>query len=330
MLEPLVESTRGVDGVETAECIHVGAVAVVDVTGRLVAQAGDPDFQTFTRSTIKPFQALPLVEGGGAARLGWGSEELALTCASHSGGPSHLDVVRRMLRSAGQDAARLQCGCHVPLRFAATGTVPAAGERFDAVTNNCSGKHAGFLAWCAQHDAPHETYLEQAHPLQRAVRHAVSQACEVAPDAMAVGIDGCSAPNYAMPLQRLALGYARLARGDGALGPLRDAMTAHPALVSGQGRNDLALMQAAPGDWVAKVGADGVQAIGVRSAGLGIAVKAAGGDNRAACIAAIAVLRALGLLRAVQDTPLAAFAAPEIRNARGTVTGRLRPVFTLR
>jgi L-asparaginase II len=229
-----------------------------------------------------------------------------------------------MLASAGHDASRLQCGCHLPMRFAATGTQPAPDETFDALSNNCSGKHAAFLAWCALRDAPRETYLEPEHPLQRAVREAVARACDVAPGSMTLGIDGCSAPNYAMPLAALGLGYARLAAGEGGLAPLRDAMVAHPELVSGEGRNDLALMRTAPGDWVAKVGADGVQAIGVRSAGLGIAVKIAGGDNRAACIAAIGVLRGLGLVGEPASTPLAPFAEPELRNARGRVTGRLR------
>ena len=45
---------------------------------------------------------------------------------------------------------------------------------------------------------------------------------------------------------------------------LADAMTAHPEMVSGEHRSDLELTQAGRGDWVAKIGAEGVQAIGLR------------------------------------------------------------------
>ncbi|TXL64902.1 asparaginase [Zeimonas arvi] len=338
MHEILVETTRGgLPGQgEHVENRHAGSVAVVDASGRLVASAGDPDFVSFTRSTIKPFQALPFVLAGGPKRLGFGPRELALMCASHSAEPMHLAVVAGMLERAGASPARLQCGCHVPLRFAATGASPPPDERFTEVENNCSGKHAGFLAWCALHGAPMDGYLGFDHPLQRAIRERLSQACEVPDGAMRSGIDGCSAPNHAIPLRSLALGYARLGRGadgDGALAPalgeLSAAMFAHPELVSGTGRQDLAIMRAAPGEWIAKAGADGVQAIAVRSAGLGIAVKITDGNARAAVTAAIAVLDALGLTSAVQREALAPLARPEIRNARGLRVGEARSVAVL-
>jgi len=337
--EILVETTRGgLPGQgEHVENRHAGSVAVVDASGRLVASAGDPDFVSFTRSTIKPFQALPFVLDGGPERFGFGGRELALMCASHSAEPMHVETVRRILARAGVEPGRLRCGCHVPLRFAASGATPAPDERFTEIDNNCSGKHAGFLAWCALHGEPIDSYLDFDHPLQRAIRERLAQACGVPAGAMHSGIDGCSAPNHAIPLRSLALGYARLgqgARGEGelapALGQLADAMLAHPELVSGTGRQDLAIMRAAPGDWIAKAGADGVQAIAVRSAGIGVAVKIMDGNGRAAVAAAIAVLEGLGLMDDARRAALAAIARPEIRNARGLLVGEVRPVVALR
>lgn len=333
----LVETTRGgLPGQgEHVENRHAGSVAVVDAAGRLVASAGDPDFVSFTRSAIKPFQALPFVLDGGPASLGFGSRELAMMCASHSAEPMHLAAVSGMLERAGASPARLQCGCHVPLRFAATGASPAPGERFTELENNCSGKHAGFLAWCALHRQPMDSYLDFDHPLQRAIRERLAQACDVPEGVMRSGVDGCSAPNHAIPLRSLALGYARLGQGASghgdlapALGELSGAMLAHPELVSGTGRHDLALMRAAPGDWIAKGGADGVQAIAVRSAGLGIAVKILDGNARAAVVAAIGVLDGLGLVSEAQREALAPFGRLEIRNARGLRVGEMRPVMT--
>jgi L-asparaginase II len=203
------------------------------------------------------------------------------------------------------------------------------------VHHNCSGKHSGFLAWCRLHGAPVKGYVDPQHPLQQAIRATLAEAVQIDEALLPTGIDGCSAPNYAMPLARLAHLYARLAQGGrdarlgAALGDLVDAMTKRPDLVSGEARTDLAWMSAGQGDWVAKIGADAVQAIGVRSAGLGIAIKVADGASRALHPATYSVLEQLGLLDARRRELLAPYRAPAIRNARGNVAGDVHAVFTL-
>ena len=329
--EPLVEVTRG----DQVECMHSGSIAVVNTRGDLLYQAGEPNFLTFTRSTIKPFQAAPLMRADGSAKFGFSTREIALMCASHSGETMHVETVQSMLSKAGCDEHHLRCGCHLPLLYATTDTLPTAGAVFNQLHNNCSGKHAGFLAYCVQHGQPLDSYLDPAHPLQQAVRASVAHFAGVTESDLIMGIDGCSAPNYAMPLSRLALSYARLAQGDNdvvygeALGDLYRAMTAHPELVSGTGRNDLAFMRTAPGDWVAKIGADGVQVIGVRSAGLGIAIKMIDGNARALYTAAVAVLVQLGLVGDAGNSPLAAWVRPQLKNFMGLHTGEVRAAFKL-
>jgi L-asparaginase II len=328
---PLAEVTRG----DTVESVHAGAVAVVDTRGNLLHYAGDPHFMTFTRSALKPFQALPFVCGGGPERFGYTSREIALLCASHSGEAMHVNAVQSMLSKVGCDEHHLHCGCHVPLHYAVEDSQPPAGSRFNQLHHNCSGKHAGFLAYCVQHGLPLDRYTDPAHPLQQAVRQSVADIAGITPDDLKSGIDGCSAPNHAMPLSHLAFAYARLAQGadapifGDALATLFDAMTAHPDLVSGTGRSDLAFMQTVPGDWVAKAGAEGVQAIGIRSAGIGIAVKVADGDARALYPATIAVLQQLGVLPAVENTPLASWQRPQLRNYAGLRVGEVRSTVTL-
>ncbi|MBO1114356.1 asparaginase [Bordetella petrii] len=335
----LVERTRG--GAEAArdivECQHFGSIAVVDPTGRLVASAGDPDTLTFARSSLKPFQALPFMRAGGAAHFGLRSEQIALLCASHSGETAHTEIVAGLLDKAGCRPDELQCGCHMPIVFSMPGGAQApAGFQPTTLHHNCSGKHAGFLAYCAQHGLTRHDYLSAAHPLQAAVRGELAQACAIPADALRAGIDGCSAPTYALPLSALATGYARLAAaqaGDAgaaaALHTLRQAMMAHPRLVSGSGRSDLALMGALPGELVAKTGADGVQGMGLCAQGLGIAVKMSDGNMATVHAAAIETLRQLGLPASRLDT-LREWARPDIRNAAGLRTGQIRPAFELR
>lgn len=337
---PLAATTRGYPSSGHAvENIHFGSVAVVDVAGRLLYSSGDPDFMTFTRSALKPFQALPFVLDDGPARFGLTRDELALLCASHSGEEKHLAGVRSILDKIGVDESHLACGCAVPLYYEFAGLTAPPEQRWTPVHHNCSGKHSGFLAWCRLHGAPLENYVDPGHPLQRAVRATLADCVQMSEGQLPTGIDGCSAPNYAMPLARLAHLYARLAQGSrghggntrlgGALDDLFDAMTARPDLVSGEARTDLAWMGAGGGDWVAKIGADAVQAIGIRSAGIGIAIKVADGAVRALHPAVYSVLDQLGLLNAERRALLDRYRNPPIKNARGTVAGDIHAVLTL-
>jgi L-asparaginase II len=234
----LAVSTRG----PYVESVHRGSVAVVNQHGDLVYSAGDPDFLTFTRSTIKPFQAAPFVAADGPSATGFTEREIALMCASHSGEPMHVQAVRDMLEKIGCGEQDLHCGCHPPLHFTALELPVPPQAQFNQLHNNCSGKHAGFLAWCVMQEAPLYNYLNLDHPLQEAVRHSLSHFTGLPQQSLKQAIDGCSAPNYAMPLWRLAFAYARLAGGvadaefGDTLNVLFHAMTAHPEFVSGAGR----------------------------------------------------------------------------------------------
>ncbi|WP_332827546.1 asparaginase [Ramlibacter sp.] len=329
-LVPLVETTRG----GTRECLHFGALAVTDVTGRVLAHAGDPHWVTFTRSTLKPLQALPFLQGGGVQHFQFTPSNLALLCASHSGEPMHVREVDDILAKAGIGYQRLQCGCQPP-RAGELGPPPPPGAAFDERHHNCSGKHSGFLAWCVQHGAPMGTYLEPAHPLQQSVRDHVAEAVGLQQHQMPMGIDGCSAPNYAMPLANLARGFARLASGtqDARFGEsfaaVADAMTAHPDLVSGTGRSDVAFMQAGRGDWVTKVGADGVQVVASRSRGEALALKISDGSKPALYAATVEALDQLGWLDAAQREVLRPWRWETIASVKGVPVGERRPVFRL-
>ena len=328
---PIAVATRG----DRAESIHYGSVAVVNADGTLLQAAGVPHAITFRRSALKPLQALPFVRDRGPERFGYSAQQLALLCASHSGEPRHVDAVRAMLAQAGQSADDLGCGAHAPGYFDARGEPPPPPP-YSPLAHNCSGKHAGMLACCALHGWRTHDYLAFDHPVQQEIRAAVAAYAGVPEASLASGVDGCSAPNYAMPLSALARAFARLAVASGddpafgaAPGRLRDAMLAHPEMVSGERRSDLALSEAGRGDWIAKIGAEGVQALGVRSLGIGIAVKVADGARRALLPAVVAVLDQLGLLDTRRRDRLAPLAEPTILNYRQTRVGTLRAAVVL-
>jgi L-asparaginase II len=167
-------------------------------------------------------------------------------------------------------------------------------------------------------------YLDPAHPLQRRIAALVRRHARGTHPVR--GIDDCGAPNYALPLAGLAHLYAELAAGVNAQQrAIFYAMTRHPDLVSGTGRFDLALMRAGRGDWVTKAGAMGLQALGVRSRGLGIAVRIADGTPYAVQAATVSVLEQLGL----PTVGLQHWRQSVMRNVAGRATGGARAVFRL-
>jgi L-asparaginase II len=333
MSELLVEVIRG----PLVESRHFGDVAVVDRHGNVLYAVGDPHRVTFARSTAKPVQALPLVESGAADHYGLTEEELAVVCASHSGEQMHEDVVRRLLARAGIEEDKLRCGIHPPYHGPAYETLLRAGRDVTAVHNNCSGKHAGMLVLARYLGADLDTYLQPDHPVQGLIVQALCDLAELGPDDVVVGVDGCGAPVFGLPLFRLALMYAKLADPAEcadlrrkALDRIFRAMTRHPHLVAGTERFCTALMQAGKGRIVGKTGAEGVYCVGLKEQGIGIALKVDDGNTRAAYPAVVEVLHQLGVLDAQDLETLEPFWHPKLRNHQGAVVGHLRPRVVLK
>jgi L-asparaginase II len=339
---PLIEYTRG----GLVESVHAGALAVADVHGRLLAAWGDPGVVVFLRSSAKPFQALPLVETGAADAAGLTPPELALACASHRGLDMHVSVVNAMLAKIGAGESDLQCGAH-PLDDPDTvRRLILAGQGPTPNRHNCSGKHTGMLALARHLGQPLASYLELEGPVQRAIWQALAEMCALAPAEVVVGIDGCSAPNFAVPLVSAARAFARLADPAGlpparaaALQRLYAAMTSYPEMVRAPGGFDTELMRLLAGRLVAKGGAEGYQALGLApgalgpgSPALGLTLKIADGGSRAVSLAAAEALRQLGALSAEHWSALEAqgFTVPQPQtNWRGLPVGEARAVFRL-
>jgi L-asparaginase II len=320
------------DGIEAW---HAASVVVIDERG-LSHYFGDPHLLSFTRSTIKPFQALALLTSGAADGFAFEERDVALACASHNGDDLHREVAAAMLQKAGVPASALGCGAHLPLGMKLRDEVPSAGEDRDPLRNNCSGKHAGFLALCQYFGEPFDDYLAPSSKTQRAVLRDLGEVCDVDEATLPRGTDGCSAPNYALPLSALALGTLRLAlpetapeRLRAALARIRRAMLEHPELVSGPGRFDYALSHARPGQLLVKSGAEAMQVGACLDPPLGFAIKVHDGGSRALPPISIAVLRQLGVLGPDLPAALAAYETPVIRNHKKVITGRIEATLVL-
>ncbi|TIQ34231.1 MAG: asparaginase [Mesorhizobium sp.] len=328
----LVEVLRGA----VVESAHRGALSVFDADGKSVLEIGDTARPVFPRSAVKAIQALPLVESGAADAYGFGDRELALACASHSGEPAHVELAQAMLAKAGLDRAALECGAHWPSSHDAAIALARAGGVPNALHNNCSGKHSGFLCTCVHSGIAHRGYVKAGHALQAMVRDAMQSVTGAAHDVDHCGTDGCSIPTYAVPLKSFALGFARMATGRGfaperakAAKRLLSACMAEPFLVAGTGKADLALMQAAPGRIFVKTGAEAVYCAAVPELGLGIALKCDDGAGRASEVMIAAVLARLLRSDEALAEKLNELARPPVQSRVGAKVGLLRPTAAL-
>jgi L-asparaginase II len=216
-LEALRVTVRRGDVVESVHRVHVRSSDGV---------AYGDDVHCFLRSSLKPIQAVPLLEGYDDLD----DDELAIASSSHQAEPAQLAAVRKLLTRAGASADDLENG-------------EQDGRPDGRLGHNCSGKHAGMLAACRAHGWPLHPYRLPDHPLQRRVAELVGPAD--------VAVDGCGVPTFAMPLSRMCEVFLRTPER------IRAAMAARPELVGGEGADDTALMQARPG-WFAKRGAEGL------------------------------------------------------------------------
>jgi L-asparaginase II len=333
-MEPAARVYRG----DWVEAVHYASVAVVNEKGELTHYLGDPGAVFMTRSSIKPFQLIPLMVSGGADKFGFSSEQLAIMCGSHAGTDKHRDVVLSNLDQAGNNPEHLQCGCHRPIWMEVDNVYPNSGEDKDPVRHNCSGKHSGFLA-LARHmgDRP-EDYLNPDSKSQKLVKETLSAYCEYNLERVRPAVDGCSAPNYPLPLKNLALGFKKLAVGEGdsleiqsAVKRIKEAMTSYPFMVSGEKRFDYDLKCSFPGNAVCKIGAEAIQGIGFSEPVIGIAVKISDGNFRALEPVVLEVLKQVGIIRDMGDYPhLQKYESPPVCNSRNLVTGNNVAEFKLK
>jgi L-asparaginase len=246
----------------------------------VLLSAGDAGFETFIRSALKPFQAVPFLSSGAADQMDVGERGIAISCASHAGTNLHAREAFKLLWKAELDPSQLQC------------PIPPNGD--SPLQYNCSGKHAAFLATSRKMAWPLDDYLQGDHPVQVEVNRRVAELLGLPADELVAARDDCGAPTLRLQLAQMALLYAHLGASRHAeLEQISRAMLAHPDLVAGEGRFDTELMRRSHGQVLSKGGAEGIQCLSRIGEGLGVAIKVEDGSRRAKQAVALYLLREL-------------------------------------
>jgi L-asparaginase II len=322
----LVESYRG----PVVESFHRGVICVVDEHNNIIYQQGNVEQVCYPRSALKFFQQLPLLLSGAADHFGFTEEELAVMCGSHNGEAQHLRIVRGIFQKIGLDESALGCGAQAPTLKQDAQALIRAGLEPSAIHNNCSGKHAGFLAWCVFHQQPTDSYLHADHLLHQEIKKWVSLFYEIPETELQTGLDGCSAPIFAMPVRNQAIAYKNLVFPEkfepavqAACTRITDAVSAYPMMIAGTKRYCSDLMKAAGKKVIGKTGADGVYCIGLPERKLGICIKIDDGKMGPQYHVAQKLLQESGVLSNEAAAELAHYITMPQSNFAGNQTGTL-------
>lgn len=331
--EHLVDVARG----ELLESAHWGHIAVVSSEGELLYSVGDPERVTYARSSMKPLQAVPIVESGAMEFYSLEEADLSLACASHSGESQHTDRVLGVLERVNLTIEDLKCGTHIPRCQVAYKKLIKADREVTPEFNNCSGKHTGMLATAKYLNESTHDYYKVEHPVQQRILEVISDIAQVPEEEIEIGIDGCGVPVHGIPLENLALAFARMANPadfsdsrKNAIEKVTGSMISAPEMVGGTERFCTDLMKNAGGRLFGKAGAEGVYCIGDKKTGIGIAIKIEDGNGRATSPAAMEVLKQLNILDENQLKQMESYHYPVLLNARQEAIGQLSPRFILK
>ena len=347
MSEILAQVTRG----QTVESVHRGSFVVLEgAKNAVVARRGSIEGATFWRSSSKAFQALPMICSGAADFYNFGPREIALGCASHAGETMHTQLAAQMLAQIGLDETNLRCGAHRSIHQPTADAMIRAGVEPTPFNHNCSGKHAAMLTFARYIGADLNCYLELDNPIQQTILKIVSRFTDIPVEQIPIGIDGCSAPNFALSLRAMALAYARLVNAQHYFGdekldnyPVSIAEASErivratmqfPELVAGTGQLDTQIMRALPNKIMCKGGAEGVWCAGVLPnetwpRGLAIALKIEDGSQRARPVIVVELLRQLNVMTPDAEIALGELSPHLLFNSGGVEVGEIKASFAI-
>lgn len=317
------------------ECAHYGHISITDENGNVVYSAGDPHFRAFTRSSAKPFQAIPGIRAGIAGHYGLTAQEIAIMSSSHRSEPMHIQVLEQIESKIGLGEECLICAPSYPLNEESRNQwLRAQGEK-RRILHNCSGKHLGILAYTQMKQADLGSYAEPEHPVQREILETMAYMAGIEQKEIKLGTDGCGFPVFSLPLSALSNAYLKLACPDliedpstrSAVETITGAMNEYPLMVGGTQRVDSVLLE--DSNIVAKGGFKGVFGFALKKERLGITFKVLDGSEEEWAYIAQSILEQIGYSNLKTIERLAEVYPPDIRNDAGKVVGRAEIEFKL-
>jgi L-asparaginase II len=327
----LIEETRA----GLPENIHTGIVCGVNDQAQMVYHIGDSQHQTYYRSAAKPFQALPVFLTDIIEKYQLTEQEAALFTASHRGEPYHISALESMLKKLPVVEEELYCPPSYPLNSEPREEMIRQGLRKRRLYHNCSGKHMGFITVCRELGYPIEGYWKVGHPLQQDILKLLSTLADVPLTSIQNGVDGCGVPVSAIPIERMATTYIKLACPDliqdsklrEAVKKMTRIMNHQYKMIASEHFICSALLQ--DPNIVAKGGAQGVYCFGLKKERLGFALKVLSGTENVWPNIVASILEQIGYSNKKTIQSLRSLRPSVIQNDSGVKVGEIKECFTL-
>ena len=303
------------------ESIHESKCVVKDCNYKTIFSTNNDGDLIYPRSAIKIFQAIPFINSKAYKKYNLSEKQIAISCASHYGEVEHLKVLSDWLVKIKIDKKILQCGVHNPLNLESSNKLLLNGFKPHQLHNNCSGKHLGMLSGCLMNNMNLKDYVNFNHPYQKLIRKSLEFFTECKIKNIQVGIDGCSAPQYAFPLNNISISMVNLIKHfnenykySKEVKMLLNAIAKYPHLTGSKIKYDTQLMKVTKGKMFSKWGAEGVLLFAHKEKKVGGVIKVKDGNQRALPSVANEIFKKLSLLNKDENKALSIWSNQELMN----------------
>jgi len=310
---------------EAIESQHIVYAVVINENNEIIFSAGDPNYITCIRSSLKPFQASTLIKYDVHKKLKLTDKELSIICASHSAEKIHTDTITKILKKIKCHTDDLACGAHPAYDLKTRHSMLKKNISFSNLHNNCSGKHVGMLALAKILESNHKDYIRKNHIVQKKIFENILDYAEVEPNN--ISIDGCSVPTPFYSLYTIAKMYIKLINNQYSdLNILYNAMTKYPYMVAGENRFDTDFMIVMKKKAVSKGGGEAIQGLAMKTRKYGrisMALKVLSGSHLVRDVAIMKVLTHLNCLSKLETNALKQYMNKPIFNHNNIQTGSI-------
>lgn len=322
-MNKILEIKRG----QITEREHSGVLLLSDAYKILAEHGFDSEKPCYyLRSCAKPLQSAVLQDLGVFEYFNFSQEEIAVVSSSHTGSLGHVSVVEGLLKKIGKTQDDLVCGAHLPWDSTAREYLIKNNLTPSQLHNNCSGKHAGFLAACVMNGWDISNYIDFEHPLQKIIIEKMAEYYDFEPKYLSK--DGCGAPIMAMPFENMCKGFMKCFQD---YPQIQEAFAEQPYLIGGYGKIDSEIIVASNGRLISKVGAEGLCMVYNIQKSQVLLVKIADSNEQARAIVLIEALIQLEWLSLdeIKINPIVRLFDKNTKTVFGDIVGEALPTFEL-
>ena len=321
----IAENIRG----HRIETIHRGSFALVDMHGTLQWGVGNFRNKVFPRSSAKVFQALAALNEDIIDEYHLTEQEIALLVSSHNGEDIHVETVKAIAEKAGITEKDFMCGHDYP--WYKKDCLSTKFTQPSSFHHQCSGKHVALLMLAQKCGYTLHSYHEEHHNVQQRIIGLLEMMCDYHIAEKDSAIDGCSIPNWSLPLINLALGYAKFGTGEYLAEKTKknahkimQSVWNNPLMIGGSNRHCSKIAKELKNHAFAKIGADGVYGAAFPEYGLGLAIKIDDGSAKASEVVLNHIMDKIGVLDDANIQHKDSWLRPKVNNIQGFETGYWR------